>query len=319
MSAVKKVLKEREAYARGLAAPAPAVVPSALLRPAIPSAAVAGVGGTQPTTEAAKTALKAVAGLQASVQGITATGAGNVIKFLFYASLVAFVVFLLLTFVHFTIQPIFQLSPTDNALFGSLATNDRQSAWTSAASPDTKAEFKSPKSCDITLSMDVYTTGDYSSVVAPKVFLYRSTATGTVPANATVSDLLTALPSTNLIAYLDNETGDLVVSAVTTKDSVKGLESSPPISNLPVKTPFRLTLVLTSKFFEVYIDGKLRATVTLKNTLVTNVEPFWSQPVRMNRSVRVGKLNYWTRTLTSNEIRGLEPVVSSNFFNQSTS
>lgn len=318
MSAVQKLLKERQAFAKGIAPPAPAPAGlKAIPSTPIPSAAVAGVAGTQPATNAGRAILKTVSGV-GSV-GVTASGAGKVLEYLFYASLLAFVVFLILTFIHFTIRPIFQLSPTDNALLGStLAKQDIQTAWQTAPSPDTKAEFTSPKSCDYTVSMDVFLTGEYSSVIAPKVFFYRSQAARTVAANAKVSDLVTALPTTNLIAYIDNETGDLIVAAVTTKNNVKGLESTAPISNLPAKSPFRLSLVIASNFFEVYIDGKLRSTVTLDGTLVTTVDPFWSQPLRFDRSVRVGKLHYWPRTLSSNEIRNLEPVAPSNFFIQKT-
>jgi hypothetical protein len=300
MSAVQKLLREREAYKIGLSTPAAKA----------PSVAVAAVAATPAAATTAFPSVKLPSIGQPAITGV--------ITVLFYTSLVAFILFLILTFVHYTIRPIFQLSPTDNAILGSVATNDVQTAWDKEAKPDEKADFSSCKSCDITLSMDVYSSGDYTSIVAPKVFLYRADAAATIAANAKVSDLLTSLSSTNLIAYFDNPSNDLVVAAVTVVNNVKRLESSKPISNLPIKTPFRLTIVFTGKFFEVYINGKLRETVTLKGTVVESAKPFWSQPIRFDKVVRVAKLRYWPRPISATEIRNLEPVVNSNFFIQKT-
>jgi hypothetical protein len=306
MSAVQKVLQQREAFAKGLTAP---------------SSSTAGVKAPIPTTARAATAVAPAAAAAAGMKlpSISMPGFTSIISFLFYSSLVVFFLFLILVFIHFTIRPIFQTSPTEiGAPLGNVMTNDMQTAWDKGAVADTKAEFKSPKSCDMTLSMDVYSTGEYTSVVAPKVFLYRADAAATIAANANVSDLLTTLSTTNLIIYFDNLTGNLVVSAVTVANNKKQLESSAAIPNLPTKKPFRLSLVLTAKFFEVYIDGKLRETVTLTGTLVESTKPFWSQPVRFDKVVRVGKLHYWPRPLTAGEIRNLEPVVASDFFIQKT-
>ncbi len=296
---MQKLLQERQAFTRGTTAPsAAATVPSA------PSVSTR-TGMSLPS-------------LKGVIPSIGVPGGSSIIQILFYISLFLFILFLILTFIHFTIRPIFKLSPTDNAILGSLATEDMQSEWIKESSADKIANFKPPKSCDITLSMDVYSTGDYTSVTAPKVFLYRSEAAGAIAANAKVSDLLTVLPTTNLIAYFENETDNLIVSAVTTMNNTKRLESCAPITNLPVKSPFRLTIVLMSNFFEVYIDGKLRSTVTLKGVLLTSVQPFWPQTARFDKVVRVGKLHYWPRAIAAVEIRNLEPVVSNNFFIQKT-
>lgn len=306
-AAIQKLLKEREAFAKG-ASTAGKSIPSgqSMIPSKVPAAAAV----------AASPLASAVAGMRLPSVSLSA-GAG-LIQILFYTSLLLFIVFLILTFVHFTIRPIFNLSPTDNAILGTIGTNDMLSEWEKESKPDTKAEFTPPKSCDITVSMDVYPTGDYTSIVAPKVFFYRSMAAATIAANARVSDLISALATTNIVAYFDNQTEDLIVAAVTSVNNQKRLESSPAITNLPTKTPFRLTIVLTSNFFEVYIDGKLRSTVTLKGTLVTSVEPFWSQPIRFDKVVRVGRLHYWPRAITATEIRNLEPAISSNFFIQKT-
>ncbi len=305
MSAVQKVLQQREALAKGVAAPAAS------------AAAVAAATTAARTAASVKPSSAPAVGMK--LPSVSMPGITSIISILFYTSLVVFFLFLLLVFVHFTIRPIFQTSPTEiGAPLGNVMTNDMQTAWDKEVAADTKAEFTSPKSCDMTLSMDVYSTGEYTSVVAPKVFLYRADAAATIAANANVSDLLTTLSATNLIIYFDNLTGNLIVSAVTVANNKKQLESSAAIPNLPVKKPFRLSLVLTAKFFEVYIDGKLRETVTLTGTLVESTKPFWSQPVRFDKVVRVGKLHYWPRPLTAGEIRNLEPVVASDFFIQKT-
>lgn len=231
---------------------------------------------------------------------------------LFYLSLVSFVLFLILTFIHFTIKPILPFVASDEKVPISL---DKQMSWTEKPAESTQgATLEKPKTCDYTLSVDVFPTSKYVSQKAPRVFLYRSAQIVDLPKNASREQLLTYFPTTNIIAFIDAEKNDLYVGAVTSKSGQKQIEYAEPIQNVPVQKSFRLTLVVMPTFIEIYIDGKLRKTLVLKGQLVESLHTFWSSPTNVRETVLVGNLIYWPRPILSTDIRELAPLSPSDFF-----
>ena len=82
--------------------------------------------------------------------------------------------------------------------------------------------------------------------------------------------------------------------------------SMPPIQNVPIRTPFRVTMMLSESLLEVYINGDLQRSVPfLGNTmrLVPTATPFYGPPTIVGRSVLVSNISYWSTTLSSKAIR----------------
>ena len=89
-----------------------------------------------------------------------------------------------------------------------------------------------------------------------------------------------------------------------------------PIKNVPLKTPFRITMMLSDVLLEIYIDGDLQRSVPLIGgtpiTTGSNIN-FYGPPTIVGRSVLISNVSYWNTILTSKSIRtyGKESINSS--------
>lgn len=304
MDAAAKLLARRQ----GLAAPPPKAptVPAAVPVAPVP-VSVAGVMAGLPSIPAMPTV---------NFQGLS----GTIITYLFYLSAAAFILFLLLTFVHFTITPIFSISPYDNGIIRVSTTQDKETAWTSAPPDNTGVTtLVNPKSCDYTISLDVFVQAAYQPITAPHVILYRSDSEVIMLNSVKASDLQSTFPTTNILAYIDSAKNDLNIYVVTTNaaSNVYNKESVPPITNIPQGVPFRLSIAFMPNYIEVYINGKLNATTILQGTPLRTSSQFWSPPKLVADTVKVGNLYYWPRALMASELQSLVST-SADFFTKKT-
>jgi len=126
-----------------------------------------------------------------------------------------------------------------------------------------------------------------------------------IAANAVSS---VGLTSTNIIVYLDSQINDLHVRVIT---GTTTYIESPPIKNIPLQTPFRITIMLSSVLLEVYLNGFLEQSVPLKNTppVTTTKSVFFGPPVLIQQAASVMNISYWNTMLPSASIRmyGAEP------------
>jgi hypothetical protein len=242
---------------------------------------------------------------------------GTAITYLFYLSAAVFFIFLLLVFVHFTITPVFSLSPYDKGIIGISTSQDKETAWTDAPATNAmKTAIVNPKSCDYTISFDVLVPATYQPITAPHVLLYRSATEVAMLASAKTSDLKSIFPTTNILAYIDSSTNDLNIYVMTTADATASVFTSeplPPIKNIPQGTPFRLSIAFMPNYVEVYVDGKLNATTVLKGTPVRTETQFWPPPASVASAVQVGSFYYWPRALMASELQSLVST-SADFF-----
>lgn len=235
----------------------------------------------------------------------------SIISILFYLSTFAFIIFLILTFIHFTIRPVLPfVSVSENIPIS----QDKQVAWSTPAQPEQAAGLKNPKTCDYTLSLDIFPTSKFLSQKAPRIFLYRSGQIVNLPKNASKENLLTLFPNTNIIGYIDAEKNDLYIGVVTSKNGQKSIEYADKIINIPVQKTTRLTLLVMPTFLEIYMNGKLQKTLIFKGQLAESTNDFWSSPTNVREAVQVGNLMYWPRPLKSTEIRDMASLATDDFF-----
>jgi hypothetical protein len=90
--------------------------------------------------------------------------------------------------------------------------------------------------------------------------------------------------------------------------------TSTGIQNVPIKTPFRVTIVLTDVLLEVYLNGLLQQSVPLNlpPTMSDQYSLFYGPPALSRQSVSVSNISYWNTVLTSRAIRvyANEPFIS---------
>jgi len=232
---------------------------------------------------------------------------GSIVQFLFYISTISLVGFLILVMLHFTMFPVFSFLPGSSGMIPITVPTNRQQAFIKSIAPaDVSAEFNNILPFQYTVSFDAFVKGDFVTQTAPRILLYNSTNALTMTATDTIDTV--AKTGTNIIVYLDSQINDLYVRIMT--GATTHIES-PAIKNIPLRTPFRVTLMVSSVLLEVYLNGALQQTVPLKNTppTTTTNSKFFGPPVLVQQAVSVMNISYWDTMLPSASIRmyGTEP------------
>ena len=258
--------------------------------------------------------------------GYSSGSSGSAFGFLFILSLTVFIIFLILTFINYTMFPIFSFSPNDSALITIPNATDREVAYTrDPAVPnlrrdkDTKLDATSlPLCCIYTIGADILINGGLKPISYPNVILYRdlesNASTLSKAPKATASTLNMVYTNTNILVWMDQHTNDLNITLVTV--DVGGAENlqtmSPPVQNVPLNKTFRLALLVADSFVELYINGQLERTIAIQGNLKqagqsTNATDFYP-PVadESTGGVRISNMSMWPRILSSKEIRAFE-------------
>jgi hypothetical protein len=241
----------------------------------------------------------------------------TILRWVLYSSFAALILFLILLTVHYTIYPILSFSPNDNGLISVPTLSDKKVQFDkSPAGNDASSNFVKVLPCGYTLSMDLYLTGAFAQQTNPRVILYSSATA----VKTSTPDVITNFPNTNIVMWLNPDLNDLYISAVTKDPSGStppALETAPVITNVPIKTPFRITYVYTTDFIEVYMNGNLQGFLPFQQKPIglSNSNPFWFGHTSSQASCMVGNVYYWSRILTSNEVKAYgAPVSTVKFF-----
>lgn len=246
----------------------------------------------------------------------TNTGYGESTKtgitgYIFPLLSILFVLFVLLLVVHFTIRPIFKFSIGDKGFIPLANTNDGQLVWANGpVAADLSANFLKILPNSFTVQMDIYVENQPTVAKYDRVLFYRARR-AVIPDNS--KTLMQQYPESNFIVRLLSDTNDLVISAVTLQDpsnlETATLESTPTILNVPIRQPFRITIVLLPQVLEVYLNGRLFGTKTFRYSLKSAASNFFATPLLYRDSVRVMNVQYWDRPLSSVEVRNAGPAL----------
>lgn len=241
----------------------------------------------------------------------TATGEG-VTGFLWPVITTLFLIFLILLVVHYTVTPIFTFGIGDTGIIPLADTSDGQLVWTKEpGAADLSANFIRILPNSFTVSMDIFVENTTTLSSFDRIVFYRAMRPVTPD---TTKTLMEQYPESNLLVRLLPDTNDLVVSAITLRDPqnpmTATLESTPTILNIPVRQPFRISIVLLPQVLEVYLNGRLFGTKTFRYTLKSAPAYFFGPPEPFRSSVRVMNVQYWDRGLTSVEIRKAGPALT---------
>lgn len=237
---------------------------------------------------------------------------GGISGFIWPIVATIFLLFLILLVVHYTVTPIFTFSFGDTGLLPLADTSDGQLVWTKApVAADLSANVLRILPNSFTISMDIFVENTTTLSSVDRVVFYR--AMRPVTPNTTKT-LMEQYPESNVLVRLLPDTNDLVISAITLQDPMNPLtatlESAPTILNVPVRQPFRISIVLFPQVLEVYLNGRLFGTKTFRYALKSAPAYFFGPPELFRNSVRVMNVQYWDRGLTSVEIRKAGPALT---------
>jgi hypothetical protein len=230
---------------------------------------------------------------------------------LFSFAVALLIIFLILLIIHYAITPIFSFTAGDGGSFPLSNTNDGQLVWTKEPPlADVSANILRILPHGFTIQQDIYMDNENALSNRKRVFLYRSSAPVVVDTSQP-EDLLTQYPESNLFMYLSPNTNDLVVTAVTKQpNNDLVFESAPTILNVPIKQVIRITVVFLPQVLEVYMNGKLHGTRTLRFPPLSTDTDFYSTPDAFRGSVRVMNLKYWDRPLSAAEVKNSSPPLT---------
>ncbi len=250
-------------------------------------------------------------GFRPSYRNTSSSSEGGISSYIWPVLAVLLVLVLILLVVHYTITPIFTFSFGDSGLIPLARANDGQLVWTKGpVAADLSANVLRILPNSFTVQMDIYVESERVVGKFDRVLFYRALRPVT-PDNTLT--LMKQYPETNLVIRLLAETNDLVVSAVTLADpnnlETASLESTPTILNVPIRQPFRLTVVLLPQVLEVYMNGKLYGTKTFRYTLKSTPSYFFGPPDLYRNSTRIMNVQYWDRALNAREVKAARPAL----------
>lgn len=257
----------------------------------------------------------------------TATGTFGT---LFGISMLIFIMFLVLVFVHFTLFPVFSLSPNSPGIIPINITTDRELAYTrdGDAEPTVARNTMTglskttlPTTAEYTIGTDIFISGGPNPNQYPNVILYRDLSPNSSidkatrpPADSSLSPGLNfpaAFENTNIVVWLDQTTNDLQLTLFTVPapQAVSIQEFTTPVRNVPLNKTFRLTIIVSASFVELYINGALEKSMPVSGTIMPlpNATDFYP-PINNFKTgnVKIRNMSMWPRILTSKEIRSYE-------------
>ena len=293
----------------------------------------------------ASTAISSAARSSASYASSYATqeNGSYTLNVLFYLVLYAFILFLVMILIHFTIYPVFKFTPGAKGLIGVSGAKDSIVYWNTKKQPaalsyaplDTDTLGSYPFTNNFSFSVDLFVRRMTDTNATTRVIMYKTYANGdqvtpklatTIPdplvtgPNADISDIANNYMNSkvSMFMYL-TKTNDLVVTFFSGPQGTP--YSSRQIKNIPLYTPFRVTVVVEDKTFTVYVNAQQAFQRTVPNTILLNTlgglistsqrffaPPSWAdQP---SKTIFLQNLQLWPRAITYSEVQTAQPALA---------
>ena len=253
----------------------------------------------------------------------------NGVNTLFFVSVAAFVIFLILLIVHYNYTPIFPFLPAQQSSPSSeeiISTQTRSLNSDEKAAPElngTHLEFDKItnfKYENFTISFDVFLNGQHKTTVPPRVLMYfhNNPINILAPDSLTEDNLLTTFTNTNFLVYAEPIQNDLIVAVVTKRGLTRLLEVAAVLKNIPINDPFQVTLVIGTTFIEVYKNKELIKTYRYKETLDTasTVNTKLYSPVEsiVGDTIKIGNVQYFDAAIRSDQLRVATNILKQKSF-----
>jgi hypothetical protein len=231
----------------------------------------------------------------------------GVSQYLYYFIVLTILVLLLLTIVHFTIQPIFKTQPGGQGYIPIPGSDDSKVYWEKETELTILKDIETPLGTNTenySMMLDIQVDNPTANTNAPRVLFARG-ALITPPTSFTAQDtILTVSNSFNLILYLDRLTNDLNITIQTQNTSGTILLENITVPNIPVGKAVRVGVMVGSRVLEVYLNGYLTRSKAFTNSVraVTGqIQP--PMDTVLSATARVRNLRLWNRPLSPSEFR----------------
>lgn len=266
-----------------------------------------------------------------------------ILNVLFYIVLYLFVLFLVLLLIHFTIYPVFIFTPGAKGLIGIPASNDSIVYWKDKKQPNSSSQV--PLAADalepylfqdnFSFSVDLFVRRMTDSTATTRVILYKTAAKkdgqgNSIPIDAPsvteMEDIQTLFMNKHVSMYMYlTKTNDLGVTFYSgTSPNVYSVRE---IKNIPLYTPFRVTVVVSNHNFTLYINAQqaFQRIIQKENTKGTfslnssnglstsDPQRFYSPPSWADQSIKTIFLQnfiLWPRAISYKEVQTAQPALA---------
>lgn len=255
---------------------------------------------------------------------------------LFYLMIYVFGIFLLAVFVHYTVTPVFVFEPGKKGLVTVPGTQGDDVYWNTRSQPPARdvvplqgSKLEDTDGTKFTknysFSMDVYVRGLGDQAANRRIILLKSFKPFT-EGGATQSAFTTAITdTTTLDSYLSanstlalylQETNDLVCTIYSSVNGTTTAYSTAPLKNIPLNTPFRITVVVEERTFSLYLNGKQAfqrtapTSFALPSGNLGKPQAFYSPPASAaipSKSIYIQNLHIWPRVISVYEVQHASP------------
>jgi hypothetical protein len=295
-----------------------------------------GVGNTG--TSLAKTSFNTVSTTGSYVSSyasdtFSSEGGSYILRILFFLFLYLFIAFIILLVVHNTIYPIFIIKPGDKGLIRIPGYDDGVTYLTKREVPPTNLYYPKPNDKfamykflnNFTISVDIYARKLPSTNAFTRVILFKAPATALnippppIPPEGTLMSIDRFLDHmanyTSMIMYL-TDTNDLSVTLFSGDGKPYSI---PYIKNIPLYTPFRVTVTVDNNMFIVYLNARQVYQRIIPGGISNNFrvsgaeQKFFIAPDWANlptQTVFLHNLHIWDRTLLFSEVAQALPALA---------
>jgi hypothetical protein len=217
-----------------------------------------------------------------------------------YVFAILCVLLIIILFVHFFMTPIFRLRPGTPGLIPVPGFDDGILYWSSSSAllPNATLPIRN-QSYGYSFHVDIFIENPLALSPTPRLLFHRGGVLKERPSGETMLSILTRY---NVAVALAPDTNDLIVSVL---NKNHGMETS-ILSNVPVQTPFRLSMVIMEQGMEVYLNGQLMRTRRF-NAAPLDIK---GDIIPTSGLATLRQLKLWGRTLSASEIREATPALT---------
>jgi hypothetical protein len=249
------------------------------------------------------------------------------IQVTYYFTLYSLLLFLVLVVINYTVTPIFSFYPGSPGVIPVPGlTNDliywKDKTQPAFSDPVPKKEDKLYGKSYVNMfsfGIDLYVRELAASNASTRIILYKASAP--IPAPPKIDVAFTADSFINymkkrssMIMYL-TDTNDLVVTFFSGSKQY----NTAPIKNIPLYTPFRITLVVEDRMFTIYLNSKqvfqrlVPELIAMPSEGNSGMQLFYSSPEWSNNprhSIYVQNFHLWSRPITYKEVISARPALA---------
>jgi len=245
----------------------------------------------------------------------------------YYFTLYTLLLFLVLVVVHYTITPIFSSYPGSPGVIPIPGLTNDLVYWKDKKQPAFSDPV--PKKNDklygksyvnmFSFSIDLYVRELVASNANTRMILYKASVPVAEPskidANFDGDSFINYMKKrSSMIMYL-TDTNDLVITFFSGSNQY----NTAPIKNIPLYTPFRITLVVEDKMFTAYLNGNqvfqrlVPELISMPSNGNSGMQLFYSSPEWTNNprhSIYVQNFHLWSRPITYKEVISARPALA---------